>query len=420
MNYPLLQSALDDLIHCLLKEYFPNESPKFFISKIEHLMGKLSTLSTKIALTTVLAARHNITHRDSYASSINVRMLMESIKDLLSYLSTVNRDDSLYFHLLLSWLEEEASWQKEEMYSVESLAESIVFISSFEEIKNDATWRQEIHGKYLLIHTGKHAGKIVKFRSWNGSRVHLHPLMKYVRDADNSDMTVPSKVYVSILTGRQPKVSPTRISFSWDNALISSSLFYIIEKMVRKMLPWKESGTYQENIIHLLSIADTNFRKVALKTLLHNEPKNDYTCILNLLESLNCLSAWYVSVFPISSLLKGEGERILDILIAWFSRRLRFQRNGAKEDFQSRGIMGIYHEESSQIEIEMEGTLRDLKESEWREKIKKRKLRLNTGKHTDRIGLFRSWQGSRAWIRFDNDMEDTAIPLDQSVSILKY
>lgn len=95
-------------------------------------------------------------------------------------------------------------------------------------------------------------------------------------------------------------------------------------------------------------------------------------------------------------------------------------RYGKTDDFICRGLIGIDNKRSSSApnSIEVTGSLKELKIGEWREKIKKRTLYVNSGKHTGRIGRFCSWQGSRAWVRFEGDLEKTCLPLDHSVSIL--
>ena len=69
-------------------------------------------------------------------------------------------------------------------------------------------------------------------------------------------------------------------------------------------------------------------------------------------------------------------------------------------------------------DIEITGILRELRNTEWREKVKQRRIIILDGKHANKRAKFLYWSGTVAYIRFKGEKESTGVPIDRKVSIL--
>lgn len=72
-------------------------------------------------------------------------------------------------------------------------------VNSFSQIKEEGKWREDVQGKYVLIMSGKHAGKIAKFCHWQGTIAIIRPLVEYTYDSDKSETAIPIETYGSVL-----------------------------------------------------------------------------------------------------------------------------------------------------------------------------------------------------------------------------
>jgi hypothetical protein len=70
-------------------------------------------------------------------------------------------------------------------------------------------------------------------------------------------------------------------------------------------------------------------------------------------------------------------------------------------------------------DIEITDTLRNLRETRWREDLKGRKIIVLDGKTAGRKGKFIYWNGNVAKVRFYKDQKPSGIPIDRQVAVLR-
>ena len=75
-------------------------------------------------------------------------------------------------------------------------------------------------------------------------------------------------------------------------------------------------------------------------------------------------------------------------------------------------------EDNLTADIEITSTLRELRYSEWKEKLKQRKLIILDGKHANKVAKFLYWSGTVAYIRFKGEKDAIGVPIDRKVSVL--
>jgi hypothetical protein len=73
----------------------------------------------------------------------------------------------------------------------------------------------------------------------------------------------------------------------------------------------------------------------------------------------------------------------------------------------------------SEPQFRASGTLAELREAGWRERLKGATVLLLDGKHAGVTGVFRSWSGTVAYIEFDHNHEKVGISIQRRVGVLK-
>lgn len=66
-----------------------------------------------------------------------------------------------------------------------------------------------------------------------------------------------------------------------------------------------------------------------------------------------------------------------------------------------------------------EGELKHLRDGGYRDQLKGRRVQVLDGKHIGRIGVFVSWRGTVAFIRFDGESNPTGLSTRRRVGLLR-
>lgn len=70
----------------------------------------------------------------------------------------------------------------------------------------------------------------------------------------------------------------------------------------------------------------------------------------------------------------------------------------------------------SSLILPTEGSIRSFKEKHF-DTLKGRVVKILDGKHTDRVGIFKSWNGSSAYVVFSGETKGIALPLDRRIQV---
>lgn len=194
----------------------------------------------------------------------------------------------------------------------------------------------------------------------------------------------------------------------------------------------------------LLEYAITTNQKSSLATFYQyrtyiNHSK-DVTCptTSELSESIFCIRNWYSSFIPHNIDFHAQFDSIEDIQIYTFEllnlwlekasinidKKLDPNAGEFIIDDKSDSATSSYDSDdelvdSTKDKFECSGTLKELRNKEWRDKIKGRRIKILTGKHAGEFARFLNWNGTSVNIRIKGQDKGISINIMKEVAILK-
>lgn len=210
------------------------------------------------------------------------------------------------------------------------------------------------------------------------------------------------------------------ISYVINNIAISfasvSDIYTYLDQPIKDVLEFTSS------IAFLDKKTDSIIKRFSLSVLINYRnyiahPSKEPPSITDLCDAVTIISSWYREIFcsskPLLS-LDSEGELIVGLLMIAV-------KSVTKEDAPAppRQVPSTPIVKQETDDIEVTSTLRNLRDTEWKDKIKQRKIFILDGKQANKYAKFLYWSGTVAYVRFKGDQVAFGIPIDRNVSVFK-